>query len=551
MANIDKIIEKFGKNPTGELLESIIKEKPGCVVNEPVFTIILLAYRSADQSKWITFKQLLTKHRLYNDVTKAIKKEIDTAKKEDKVIYKPYIANEQMLAEMIRDGDNACYACYDIKTGEITAKEELVLDGAQIYRPPVDNDVFQKGYVILPTNIEEYGSISELYGYIIAFIHKYVQVSEEFEAIAAYYVMLTWVWDALPAIPILRAKGDWGTGKSRFLEVFGSICYRPIMTTGAITIAPVYRIMDMWRGTLVMDEGDIGDAEAAMTKILNCGFERNKPVFRCNPEDATKVDAFDPFCPKIIATRWDFTDKATESRCITEYTRESTRNDIVDTKLPEFEIEAKSIRNKLLLYRFYNYIKIKCVMEDINYKPKLELPGRLKQVAKPIAAIIGDDEVQLEKLRKFMEKRNEELILESSTTSEGHMVNILAGMEAVGDDDKICGNIDGQRRIVWNITYSKMVDKIKEANKDTNPNSKLTANSLSKKTRSLGFETIKHKNDKLIMCKEETFEQLKKRYVPGYVKPWKKEPENPTPETEQTDFSNHASSNSSQGATAQ
>lgn len=518
--NVEEFIEKFLQEPSGELLDSIMKAEPKRVVSEPVFSVILNSYQNNDQSNWITFKLILTKHRIFKEVEKLIKNKTEASKKkEEEISFKPYVANEQLLAEMIRDGNNAYYACFDLKSGEISIKPELALEGMPIYRPPVDNDIFQKGYVILPSNVEWYESEAKLYEEIKAFIHKYVEVSEDFEAIAAYYVMLTWVWDVLPSIPILRAKGDWGTGKSRFLEVFGNICYRPIMTTGAITLAPVYRIMDMWRGTLVMDEGDIGDAEAAMTKILNCGFERNKPIYRCNPDDPATVDAFDPFGPKIIATRWDFADKATESRCLTEYTKESTRRDIADTKLPAFEIGAQSLRNKLLRYRFYNYQRIKETLEDVNYKLELELPGRLKQVAKPIAAIIGDDEDQLEKLRRFMRNRNAELILEASTTSEGHMVNILAEMDPMGANDTDYPLNMQSGKLIWQVTYSRMVDQIKAKNRDTNPNSKLTGNSLSRRAKSLGFETVfgASRKSKYIACNSEIFEQLKRRYVPGYI----------------------------------
>ncbi len=50
--------------------------------------------------------------------------------------------------------------------------------------------------------------------------------------IVPYYILLTYVYDNFPEIPYLRVIGDYGSGKSRFMRVVGSVCYSPIITNG-------------------------------------------------------------------------------------------------------------------------------------------------------------------------------------------------------------------------------------------------------------------------------------------------------------------------------
>src|SRR5436190_2148860 len=123
--------------------------------------------------------------------------------------------------------------------------------------------------------------------------------------------------------PYLRVRGDFGSGKTRFLLTVGSLCYKPIFASGASTVSPLFRILDAFKGTLVMDESDfrMSDERAEIVKILNNGNARGFPVLRS--EVSGKKGEFNPrayavFGPKLVATRGFFQDRALESRCITE-----------------------------------------------------------------------------------------------------------------------------------------------------------------------------------------------------------------------------------------
>ena len=185
------------------------------------------------------------------------------------------------------------------------------------------NNLIKNEVVLLPSEPEEYGSEEELLAEIQDFIHRYLDVSPLFEKTASYYVLLSWVYDAFNELPYLRLRGDPGSGKTRFLLTVGSLCYKPIFASGASTVSPLFRILDAFRGTLIIDEGDfrLSDERAEIVKILNNGNARGFPVLRS--EVSGKKGEFNPrayavFGPKLVATRGFFQDRALESRCITE-----------------------------------------------------------------------------------------------------------------------------------------------------------------------------------------------------------------------------------------
>ena len=138
------------------------------------------------------------------------------------------------------------------------------------------NNLLKHNVVLLPSGPEEYGSDSELLAEIRSFIHRYVDVTPLFEEIASYYVLLTWIYDAFNELPYLRVRGDFGSGKTRFLLTVGSVCYKPIFASGSSTVSPLFRILDAFRGTLIIDEGDfrLSDEKAEVVKILNNGNAR-------------------------------------------------------------------------------------------------------------------------------------------------------------------------------------------------------------------------------------------------------------------------------------
>lgn len=258
------------------------------------------------------------------------------------------------------------------------------------------NNLLRHEVVLLPSAPEEYGSESDLLSSIRGFIHRYVQVSPRFEEVSARYLLLSWLYDSFHELPYLRIRAEYGSGKTRYLQTVGSLAYRPIFASGASTISPIFRILDSFGGTLVMDEGDFraSDEKSEVTKILNNGNVKGFPVLRA--EQVGNRKEFDPraysvFGPKIVATRGFFEDKALESRFLTEEMGTTTlRPDIPISMPPAYKGEALHLRNQLLLFRFRNLGRVRALAEV----PDLALEPRLRQVFAPLFAVTTEPEAR-------------------------------------------------------------------------------------------------------------------------------------------------------------
>ncbi|MHB8522083.1 MAG: hypothetical protein ACYDH9_15160, partial [Limisphaerales bacterium] len=219
------------------------------------------------------------------------------------------------------------------------------------------NNLIKNDVILFPSAPEEYESEEALLAEIQAFIHRYVDVSPLFEKIASYYILFSWVYDGFNELPYLRVRGDPGSGKTRFLLTVGSLCYKPIFASGASTVSPIFRILEIFRGTLIIDESDfrMSDEKAELVKILNNGNVKGFPVLRSEVSGKGEYNprAYHVFGPKIVATRGSFDDRALESRFLTEEMGQQRLRDDVPINLPgEHSAQARCLRNKLLLFRF-------------------------------------------------------------------------------------------------------------------------------------------------------------------------------------------------------
>jgi hypothetical protein len=180
------------------------------------------------------------------------------------------------------------------------------------------HNLLKHAAIRLPGAPVAYGTESELLAEIEAYARRYVSLSDTFAKVAAAYVLLTWVHDAFNELPYLRFRGDYGSGKTRALIVFGSICYKGFFASGASTVSPIFHTLDAFKGTLIFDEADFRftDEKAELVKILNNGNVKGFSVLRTQVTASKEFEprAFSVFGPKIVGLRSAYEDKALESR---------------------------------------------------------------------------------------------------------------------------------------------------------------------------------------------------------------------------------------------
>ena len=339
------------------------------------------------------------------------------------------VINPGVMLETVRSGGRTAFVLW--REGKWSFEKEFSPNPHQRWVPySASNNLLQNNVVLFPSEPEEYETEEKLLAEIQAFIHRYVDVSPLFEKVASYYVLFSWVHDAFNELPYLRLRGDPGSGKTRFLLTVGSLCYKPIFASGASTVSPLFRILDAFRGTLIVDEGDfrMSDEKAEVVKILNNGNVRGFPVLRSEvtPKGEYNPHAFAVFGPKLVATRGYFQDRALESRFLTEEMGLSSLRKDVPINLPAAcRDEALHLRNKLLLFRFRNLSRCRPVegLVDKSIEP------RLNQVFVPLLSIVEDPKAR-EEMRALARKYNGEMVAERGMDIEAQVLEVIKDMAA-------------------------------------------------------------------------------------------------------------------------
>jgi len=331
----------------------------------------------------------------------------------------------KIMYEQIKKNGVSKFCVYNFKSNKIEYSREIFING-ETYLPNIGEEL-DKGVVLLAEDIEEYNDDDELDEEIKTFIYKWLDVDPEYYQFCIWNIKRSWVFQKFFSLNYLRALGDFSTGKSRFLQTLAHLHYKPIFASGGTTAAPIFRIIDKWRGTLVIDEADFKftDETQDIIKIINLGYEKGNFILRCDQNDASKINTFNPFCPKIIATRKLFVDKATESRCFTQQMTGTDRDDIPVVYNTSFFEDSKKLRNKLLLWRFRNYFKID-IEREYNMSEKLMgVEPRIRQISYSLLPLFFHNEKQMELFENFLLKKQSDLIDERINSWDGQIVKAI------------------------------------------------------------------------------------------------------------------------------
>ena len=330
------------------------------------------------------------------------------------------------IVEMLYDPMTKQTKLAEYIDGDVRIADRIQRPGQPDLAPYGARNALVENHVVrFPSEPAPYDDEGALVAEIRAFIHRYVDVSGSFEAIAAHYALFSWVNDAFNELPYLRVRGDYGSGKTRFLTIVGSIVYKPIFGSGASTVSPIFHLLDQFGGTLVIDEADFrfSDEKADLVKIFNNGNVRGFPVLRAMTHKNGEISprAFHVYGPKIVASRGHYDDKALESRFITEEMGSRPLRSDIPINLPkEVETEALLLRNKLLTYRFRKRSSVAANAELVDRR----IDARLNQVFVPLLSIVDDADVRtliIERAHEHHERRRSE----RADTIEARVLTIL------------------------------------------------------------------------------------------------------------------------------
>jgi hypothetical protein len=466
-------IKSLGMTNPEEIVKDVIKEHPKLKNDDRAIGRIVAVIKNLEEKQ----------KRKNEKVTK------------EKILSTSFYERDGVLYEQIHCLDGgSMFAVWDGSKVEYT---DRIDDDNSVIIPIIDDDALKEGAVLLPTGTEDYGNLESLIKEIKEHVHTYVDVSEDYETFSVFYILLSWVYDKINTLCYMRTLGDTGTGKSRFQNVVGRLCYKPCIVSGSITPAPIYRMIKRWKGTIILDEADFRESSEKneVITILNCGFEKGRPVIRCYKENPDDLQFLPTFCPKIIATRRTFNDKALESRCLTEIMKETDRNDISVILPKKFFDEEAKLRNKLLMFRFDWRSKIDT--ETVQGLDLGDIEPRLKQATSSFAILFFNMPELMKMFKEFLQKYNRELIEERATSFEGMIVNSINSLLKNSDI----------------ITPSDITEKIENDYGGKKP----SPQTVGKYLKSLGLKTtlkrISEDVKRVLDIDEKIWERLKRRYI--------------------------------------
>lgn len=137
---------------------------------------------------------------------------------------------------------------------------------------------------------------------IASTIRRYIVVPDHTPETVALWVLNTYVHDASYHSPMLLITSpEKRCGKSSLLSLLYALSNNALLASN-ISAAAVYRAIDQWKPTLLIDEADTFLKENDdMAGVINAGHTKTTAfVMRCDG-DANEVKQFSTWCPKVIA----------------------------------------------------------------------------------------------------------------------------------------------------------------------------------------------------------------------------------------------------------
>ena len=143
----------------------------------------------------------------------------------------------------------------------------------------------------------------ELIGEISKRIHRHLVMSEHGVRAVALWIVFTWMHKAAVYSPIMLVSSpEAECGKSTLLGLISYLVPKGL-TIVEISPAVLYRMIEKWHPTLIVDEADVAfKNNPELRAVINAGWTRGTGVPRCHPE-THDPEFFETFGPKAIGLK--------------------------------------------------------------------------------------------------------------------------------------------------------------------------------------------------------------------------------------------------------
>lgn len=262
--------------------------------------------------------------------------------------------------------------------------DKLLKDGVLLVPPAIEPSLGRT--LQFPSGLGKRRSARELFDALTEDFFRYVHLDEDSLFLVVAFVLSTHFIDDFPVAPYLALTGRLGSGKTTLLTLLHCMCRRAFMV-GDVTPSGLYRIMERYKPTLLIDEceSDYFASSRVLRKMLRIGTALGVPVIRYGK-------AYDVFGAKVICGEWPLADAALASRCLHVNLIPS---DLSLERLDRFARESLAAKHQpdLLSYAIHN-------RDVVKAWHRIEAPAfsaRSRDLVLPLAAAMGGD--------AFLEKR--------------------------------------------------------------------------------------------------------------------------------------------------
>jgi hypothetical protein len=153
------------------------------------------------------------------------------------------------------------------------------------------------------TPAEEPVDAAQLFAAIEARILQHVATPKHLAFVCALWIGQSWIHEHATYSPILFVtSAERDSGKTTLMGIIGFLVRRSLSSVG-ISAAALYRSIEKWHPTFVIDEADEAFVDnPELRQVINSGWTRGQGVVRCDP-DTNEPRKFSTFCPKAIASK--------------------------------------------------------------------------------------------------------------------------------------------------------------------------------------------------------------------------------------------------------
>lgn len=309
---------------------------------------------------------------------------------------------------------------------------------------------------------------------IEAIVKRHMVLPKGASPVVALWIASTYVYDAFRVFPKLAViSPEKRCGKSTLLSILDGICSRSLIASN-ITPSAIFRAVDLWRPSLIIDEADtfLAGRNDDLIGIINSGHTKTTAFVIRTVGDEHIPQKFSTWAPMAFASIKGLVDTVMD-RSIIILLRRRMVNERVQRLTVDFKEDSSLIRQKLVKWAGDNFHKLKA-----NHIEPPEIPNdRAIDNWMPlftIAHVVGGNWPERVEASYF--------ILNSEAEEETAAIMLLRDIKAIFEET-------GLNKIHSIILTEKLIELEERPWSEWKRGKPMTQNSLSKILKTFGIHS--------------------------------------------------------------